>query len=119
MNSANKSFNSQILDYFKKTKNPEQIDKYNEIKKILTNEMRYLKFGCPVRQIDELNEVIRLCVLNHTLRKEPTLITNQFSKNEENYNLSISLTERCGNFCQHCSTNASLENEKKSVHSAL
>ena len=115
MNSANKSFNSQILDYFKKTKNPEQIDEYNRIKNILTGEMRYLKFGYPVRQIDELNEVIRLCVLYHTLRKEPALITNQFEKNEENYNLSISLTERCGNFCQHCSTNASLENEKKSV----
>jgi len=115
MSSENRNFNLQILEYFDKVKDPKEFVKNKNIEELLSNEMSSLKFGYPVHSIEELNEVIKLCYLHYNLHHSPEVITNQFRKNAKKYNISLSLTDRCGNSCYHCSTNASLGMDKESV----
>ncbi|TFF90471.1 MAG: hypothetical protein EU548_02825 [Promethearchaeota archaeon] len=77
--------------------------------------MKILKFGYPVNSDEELAEVLKLCQLYHDLKYNRDEISNFFRKNTESFDISLSLTNRCGNGCLHCSTNASLGKSNISV----
>ena len=110
-----KDYNDQILKYLEKRRSAEE-DQWNKrLSEILMQSMDSLKFGHPVRNEEELEEVVELCVLYHDLEENPDLNLRELQEPPEGYDIALSLTQRCGNACRHCSTRATLACNKSSV----
>jgi len=82
----------------------------NENKKrdVIVDSMKYLKFGYPVTRREEFDEVIKICMLHHHLKKDGFNDILNKLKGKNALDISLSLTDCCGHMCRHCSTNASL-----------
>jgi len=107
--------NSQILGYWEKQVSSNKLVVDENIKKKVETSMKFLKFGYPVRNDDDLTEIFELCIFYDDLMNNPEVITKKFIKNSNNFNISISLTDRCGYNCHHCSTDSSLIRDKNSI----
>ncbi len=53
-----KDFNRQIINYWKRSKVSNNREPNEQIRNIIKESMEFLKFGCPVRNNEELNEYI-------------------------------------------------------------
>jgi hypothetical protein len=95
-------FNLQILDLWDQAN---VRDKRGDFTRVAMEEsMQSLKFGYPARNTEELHEVSKLCLFYHTITHNPESILKEFRQVAKTLNVSLSLTDRCGNFCRHCST---------------
>ena len=110
-----KDYNRQIINYWEREKVSNNKETNEQIRNIIKESMEFLKFGCPVRNNEELNEVVKLCVLYHNLKNNPQFIIDKIKSTSNGFDIALSLTDRCGNSCWHCSTNATLANDKMSV----
>jgi len=110
-----KDYNSQIMNYWEREKVSNNTESNEQIKNIIKESMEFLKFGYPVRNHEDLNEVVKLCVLYYNLKNNTESMMDKFRTDSMDFDVSLSLTERCGNGCWHCSTNATLAKNKISV----
>jgi len=107
-----RDFNNQILNAWESAKS----DNGGEhVTSAMEESMQSLKFCYPVRSKDEMDEVVRLCLFYHRVAHDPQSILNEFRRVSKKLDVSLSLTERCGNQCCHCSTDATLVREKTNV----
>jgi len=110
-----KNYNSQILQYWEQNLNNNNIKGYIPLRDNIIEALKILKFGYPANSEEELTEVLKLCQLYWDINYNQDAITNRFRKYAEAFDISLSLTNRCGNGCLHCSTNASLGKLNTSV----
>ena len=87
----------------------------DQVTPVLKESMRSLKFGYPVTNAEELGEAVKLCLFFYEATRNGESILKDYRVVSKTLDVSLSLTERCGNQCCHCSTNATLAKEKTNV----
>jgi hypothetical protein len=87
----------------------------NQVTCVLKESMRSLKFGYPVTNAEELDEAVKLCLLFYEVTRNGESVLKKYGEFSKTLDVSLSLTERCGNQCRHCSTNATLARDKTNV----
>ncbi|MBD3190321.1 MAG: hypothetical protein GF308_06740 [Candidatus Heimdallarchaeota archaeon] len=111
------NFNQQILDFLLQKEQVSSQVSDDQIYTLLKEVMKELVFGNPVTDEEELTEVINLCFFYYKLTHQSidSFLEKYTQKRSPVFEVGLSLTERCGYGCHHCSTNASLAADKVSV----
>jgi hypothetical protein len=111
-----KEFNDQILNYWAHAHHAVDLAYYDSLEDNIRKSMKFLKFSYPVQNDEELVEVLKICDLYHAINFNQDSIVDLFRKKAQSFDIALSLTNRCGNGCYHCSTNASLNKKNISVN---
>jgi hypothetical protein len=105
-------FNQQIIQYWDthRVPTPSPVSRRD-----VEAAMADLKFGRPVENESQMTEVVDLCCLWESLKGQTLPESARFTIDPPVAHISLSVTERCGHMCRHCSTNASPASHKGSV----